>query len=124
SRGIESRVQGISLAAIVLVENQQLGIAPRPIIGANSLGWDTDRKGRWDFVEIIGFHESLDRRIGGPVADQNDLVPRVLEREKGQDARRDGDFFVVRGNEHREWWQRVRSQQTAHMLIVRQMPMQ
>src|SRR3989449_2646784 len=118
--GVDGGVEGIGLAAVLLVEDEEARPSTGAVQGPQRLGGDRLRVGARHLVEIERVPQPLERIVLGAVVHHDDLEVAVLERQDGGDARLDGRALVVGGDEDGDRRQRVALHEPLEVFVLRQ----
>src|SRR3989442_3387802 len=118
--GVDGGVEGIGLAPVLLVEDEQARASAGAVQGPQRLGNDRLRIGARHVVEVERVPQPLQRIDLGAVVHHDDLEVAVLERQDGGDARLDGRALVVGGDEDGDRRQRVALHEPLKVFVLRQ----
>jgi hypothetical protein len=122
-RGVQRRVERVSFAAVLLVDDEELRVQARAIVSPNAPCLHGDHERRGDLEELVRLDEPRHRAVGGAVVHDDDLVARILEGQERAGAIDDRELLVVRGDEDAEPRERVRPEYARERLVVGEVPM-
>ena len=102
ARRVHRGVQRVRLAAVLLVDDPQVAVAPRDVHAPDRRGRQQDAERLAHRHEVEGLAEPFQRRVARAVVDDDHLVERVAQREQRANALDDRRLLVVGRHEHRD----------------------
>ena len=100
ARDVEAGVQRVRLAAVLLVDDDEVRVGGAAVDRAHRLRRENVPDEHLVRLELERLDQPVERSVSGSVVDRDDLELRILEPEQRLDGRHDGGLLVVRGNDH------------------------